>query len=77
MANYFLGLPPLRGHLEESVPSHVRGTTGTFLKNILEGGPADLEHPRLIERYLAAGLPTSDRYVEYRTGMLRLLTPRR
>jgi hypothetical protein len=48
-------------HLEESVPSHVRGTTGTFLKNILEGNPVDVEHPRLIEQYLAAGLPTSER----------------
>ena len=77
MANHFLGLRPLRGHLEESVPSHLRGTTGTLLRHALEGGPADIEHPRLIERYLDAGLPASDRYVEYRAGILKLLTPAR
>jgi hypothetical protein len=73
MANYFLGLPPLRGHLDEAVPSQLRGTTGTFLQNVLEGGPADVEHPRRIERYLAAGTP-GDTYLEYRNAMVKLLT---
>ncbi len=73
MANYLLGLPALKGHLEENVPGRVKGPTGTLLKNIFEGGPGSIEHPRLIERYLASGLPGSDRYEEYRAGMLKLL----
>ena len=75
MTNYFLGLPPLRGHLDQSVPAPLRGVTGTFLANILEGGPADVKHPRLIERYLHSGMPRSDDYVDYRAAMIKLLTP--
>jgi hypothetical protein len=74
MTNHFLGLPPLQGHLDESVPANLRGPTGTFLENILEGGPADVKHPRFLERYLDAGLPAKDEYVEYREGMIKLLT---
>ena len=73
MTNYFLGLPPLKGRLEENVPGRLRGPTGTLLKHIFEGSPSAIEHPRLIERYLASGLPASDRYEEYRAGMLKLL----
>jgi hypothetical protein len=73
MANHFLGLPPLKGHLDESVPRHLRGVTGTLLKNVLEGESSDVEHPRLLERFLNAGLPKTDRFVEYREGMLKLL----
>jgi hypothetical protein len=75
MTNYFLGLPPLRGHLDETVPANLRGVTGTFLANILEGGPADVKHPRLIERYLHSGMPRGDQYVDYRAAMIKLLTP--
>jgi Type I phosphodiesterase / nucleotide pyrophosphatase len=73
MTNYFLGLPPLRGHLDERVPLRLRGVTGTFLGNILEGGPADIKHPRLIERYLHSGMPRGDEYVDYRAAMIKLL----
>jgi hypothetical protein len=55
MTNYLLGLPPLRGHLDEQVPAKLRGVTGVFLANIFEGGPADVKLPRLIERYTALG----------------------
>lgn len=75
MTNYFLGLPPLRGHLDDKVPANLRGVTGTFLANILEGGPADVKHPRLIERYLHSGMPRGDQYVDYRAAMIKLLTP--
>lgn len=73
MTNYFLGLPPLKGHLDESVPPKLRGVTGTFLANILEGGPADIKHPRLIERYLHSG-PPADPYVHYRAAMIKMLS---
>lgn len=75
MTNYFMGLPPLKGHLDEKVPERLRGVTGTFLANILEGGPAEVKHPRLIERYLHSGMPRSDNYVDYRAGMIKLLGP--
>lgn len=73
MTNYFLGLPPLKGHLDESLPPKLRGVTGTFLANIFEGGPADMKHPRLIERYLRSG-PPADPYVHYRAAMIKLLS---
>ena len=72
MANHFLGLPPLQGHLETELPDHLRGPSGTFLEHILVGGPSDIEHPRLIERFLDSGLPSDD-YGEYRKAMLQLL----
>jgi len=73
MANYLLGLPPLKGHLGENLPGYLRRPTGTLLTNIFAGSPSTIEHPRLIERYLASGLPASDSYEEYRAGMLKLL----
>jgi hypothetical protein len=73
MTNYFLGQPPLQGHLDEKVPANLRGVTGTFLANILEGGPADVKHPRLLERYLKSGMPRGDAYVDYRAAMIKLL----
>ena len=75
MTNHFLGLPPLQGHLDEKVPAPLRGVTGVFLANILDGGPADVKHPRLIERYLHSGMPRSDAYVDYRAAMIKLLAP--
>lgn len=74
-ANHVLGLPALRGHLDERVPGAIRGTTGTLLRHVFEDGPAEIDHPRWIERYLASGLPAGETYVEYRSGMLRLLAP--
>jgi hypothetical protein len=73
MTNHFLGLPPLRGHLDTSVPAALGRVTGTFLANILVGGPANVAHPRLIERYLHSGMPRGDEYVDYRAAMIKLL----
>jgi hypothetical protein len=72
MTNHFFGLPPLQGHLDGDLPANLRGPSGTLLQNIFEGNPDDIQHPRLIERYLDAGMPGDD-YVEYREGMLKLL----
>jgi hypothetical protein len=77
MTEWFLGLLPLKGHLEESVPANLRPPTGTFLKNIFQGAPAELDHPRLIERYLNSGMPRGDQYVDYRAGMIKILAQRR
>jgi hypothetical protein len=74
MTNYFLGLPPLKGHLDDKVPANLGRVTGVFLANIFEGGPADVKHPRLIERYLHSGMPRGDRYVDYRSAMIKLLS---
>ncbi|MCC6859638.1 MAG: alkaline phosphatase family protein [Bryobacterales bacterium] len=73
MANHFLGLPPLKGYLEENVPRYLRAPTGTLLEHILEGGPKNVEHPRLIERYLVSNSPPGDSFGEYREGILKLL----
>jgi hypothetical protein len=73
MTNHFLGLPPLRGHLDEKVPANLRGVTGVLLENALEGGPADVKHPRLIERYLKSNMPRGDQYVDYRAAMIKLM----
>ena len=54
-------------------PPRLGRVTGTFLANILEGGPADVPHPRLIERYLKSSMPRGDEYVDYRAAMIRLL----
>lgn len=72
MTNHLLGLPPLQGHLDESIPENLRKPTGIFLEHIFEGGPDDVPHPRLIERLLNSGMPGDD-YVEYRDRMLKLL----
>jgi hypothetical protein len=73
MTNYFLGLPPLKGHLDPKVSPRLGRVTGTFLANILEGGPAEVPHPRLIERYLKSNMPRGDEYVDYRAAMIKLL----
>jgi hypothetical protein len=74
MTNHFLGLPPLRGHLDKKVPANLGGVTGTLLENVMEGGPADVKHPRLLERYLKSNMPRGDAYVDYRAAMIKLLT---
>jgi hypothetical protein len=73
MTNYFLGQPPLRGHLDPKVPANLGRVTGVFLENILEGGPADVKHPRLIERYLKSDMPRGEQYVDYRAAMIKLM----
>jgi hypothetical protein len=72
MTNYFLGQPPLRGHLDPNVPKNLGRVSGVFLENILEGRPADVKHPRYIERYLNSGKP-GETYVDYRDGMIKLM----
>lgn len=71
MVDYFLHLKPLQGHTDPTVKVDPKGTTGTFLGNILVGGPAEIKHPRFIKRYLDSrnGKPSND-YAEYRLAML-------
>jgi hypothetical protein len=74
----FLGLPPLRGHLDPRVTLAVKGPTGTVLGNLFVGAPDDLVHPHLIDRCLALGaacMGTSDDFAPYRQSMLGLLAP--
>jgi hypothetical protein len=75
MTNHFLGLPPLRGHLDPNVPANLGRVSGVFLENVLEGGPADVKHPRYIERYLKSDMPRGDAYVDYRNAMIKLMGP--
>jgi len=56
------------------VPANLRPVTGTFLKNIFEGAPAEMDHPRWVQRYLKSEMPRGDQYVDYRAGMIKLLT---
>mgnify|MGYP003288780493 CR=1 FL=1 len=48
--------------------------SGVFLENILEGGPTDVKHHRIIERYLKSDMPRGDQYVDYRAAMIKLLS---
>lgn len=75
MTNHFLGLPPLRGHLDPNVPKNLGRVTGVLLEHALEGGPADVKHPRMIERYLKSGMPRGENYADYRNAMIKLMTP--
>jgi len=74
MTNYFLGLPPLGGHLDPKVPKNLGRVTGVLLENALEGGPAEVKHPRYIERYLKSNMPRGDQYVDYRAAMIKFLS---
>ena len=74
MTNHFLGLPPLRGHLDPKVPKNLGRVTGVLLENALEGGPADVKHPRYIERYLKSNMPRGEEYVDYRAAMVKFLS---
>jgi len=72
----FLGLPPLRGHLDPAVTLPVAGATGTVLTNLFEGEPDEIAHPRIIERCLAMGTvctSDADDFGPYRETMLSLL----
>jgi hypothetical protein len=72
---HFLGLPPLQGHTDPKVMLAQKGPTGVFLSNLLEGAPADITHPRYIEKYLQMGTFTStgDTFAPYRTGMIGVI----
>lgn len=74
MVNSFFHLPPLRGHTDPAVTIEPKGTTGTFLSNIFEGNPREINHPKLIRRYLESKNWTpSDDYLEYREAMIGLI----
>jgi hypothetical protein len=75
MTNHLLKLPALRGHLDPAVTLTKKGATGTLLTNIFEGEPAELEHPRYVEKYLNTGTYTGSgtEYADYRLGMLEFL----
>ncbi len=74
MINHFLKLRPLSGHTDPDVPSGLKGTTGTFLKNIFEGAPDEMVHPQIIRKYLESkNLKPSDEYSEYRLAMISLI----
>ncbi|MHC4268505.1 MAG: alkaline phosphatase family protein [Planctomycetota bacterium] len=70
MINYLLDIRPLQGHTDPAVTIEPKGTTGTFLKNILVGTPIKIKHPKLIRRYLEdKNWNPSDNYEEYRQAM--------
>jgi hypothetical protein len=74
MINHFLNLKPLQGHTDPKVTVKPNGTTGTFLSNIFEGSPDEIEHPKLIRRYLESkNWKPSDDYAEYRLAMISYL----
>jgi hypothetical protein len=72
----FLGLPPLKGHTAANVNLAVKGTTGVYLSNLLQGAPADLPaHPKYIERYLNENTYPNmgSDFIGYRDAMYRLI----
>lgn len=73
-ATRFLGLPPLRGHTG-AVDLVQRGPTGTLLTNVFVDSPADVPHPRYVDRYLQMNtFPSAGSlYSPYRTAMLGLM----
>ena len=74
MVNHFLNLNQLQGHIDPKVESEVKGVTGTFLSNIYEGNPDEVEHPQIIRKYLESkNWSPSDDYSEYRLAMLSYL----
>ncbi len=75
LAAHLLKLAPLKGHTDPAVTLTHKGATGTLLTNVFEGTPAELAHPRYIEKYLNTGTYTGAGagYADYRLGMLKLL----
>jgi hypothetical protein len=74
MINYFLNLEPLKGYTDPNATIEPNGTTGTFLSNIFEGNQDEIEHPKLIRRYLESkNWKPSDDYAEYRLAMISYL----
>jgi hypothetical protein len=71
---HLLRLPDLKGHVDPAVHITPRGTTGTLLRNIFVNGPATINHPKLIRRFLESrNWKPSDDYAEYRSAMLDLI----
>lgn len=65
---HLLKLSVLEGHTAPNVMLTRAGATGMLLANIFEGEPAELEHPRYVERYSNTGTytGTSTGYADYR-----------
>ncbi|MDB5051078.1 MAG: hypothetical protein JWO30_4149 [Fibrobacteres bacterium] len=74
MADYWLGLRPLKGVLDPKVTIGPKEPTGSFLSNLFLGSPKELNHPRYIERFLAAvnQKPKAD-YISYRNTLIPIL----
>lgn len=74
MTTHFLGLRPLKGVTDPAVTILPKTPTGSFLPNLYLGAPKELNHPRYIEKFLAAvsQKPKAD-YVSYRNAMLPIL----
>lgn len=74
MVNSFFHLKPLQGYTDPAATIEPKGTTGTFLSNIFEGNPAELDHPKMIRRYLESkNWKAADYYGEYREAMIGLM----
>ncbi len=74
MVAHFLHLPPLKGHLDPTTAVEPKGTTGTFLSNILVGGTSEINHPKMIRRYLESkNWKAGNEYAEYREAMLGMM----
>jgi Type I phosphodiesterase / nucleotide pyrophosphatase len=75
LAAHLLKLAPLKGHTDPAVTLTHKGATGTLLSNVFEGAPAELAHPRYIEKYLNTGTYTgsADSFADYRLAMLKNL----
>ena len=75
LAAHLLKIGPLQGHTDPEVTLTLKGATGTLLSNIFEGEPAEVSHPRYLEKYLNTGTYTGSgtEYADYRSGMLKLL----
>lgn len=75
LAAHLLKLAPLQGHTDPAVKLTLKAATGTLLSNIFEGEPAELSHPRYLEKYLNTGTYTGSgtEYADYRRGMLEIL----
>lgn len=74
MLNHVLRVDPLQGHTDPGVSIKPKGATGTLLRNIFEGNPREISHPKYILRYLqSVKWNPSDDYEEYRLAMLTLM----
>jgi hypothetical protein len=74
LVNYFLNFKPLKGHTDPEIAIEIKRTTGTFLINIFEGSQDEINHPKMIRRYLDSknGTPSDD-YSEYRLSLLEFI----
>jgi hypothetical protein len=64
--------------VEERDVLTLKGATGTLLSNIFAGEPAEVSHPRYLEKYLNTGTYTGSgtEYADYHRGMLEFCSKR-